>query len=194
MMNNFRLTDNRLSDSACKIQETIFSLEFIFALTAFVGVLTLKLWYQTAEVVDLLWILYPTSKLVSLFSGESFLFINGQGFMRADSLVLINKGCSGINFLAISVSLAVYTSLHIKIAPFKKTIILVQSVFVAYCITIAANTSRILGAMSLAPVQDIFSSSKIADKLHMAEGMFVYLFFLIFLFFLLKGGIYARNP
>ncbi len=160
--------------------------DILLAIAAFAGIFGLKLWYRTAPVDELIWILSPTAKLVGLASGQSFIFLNGVGFQRWDELIVINKGCSGVNFLVIACSLALYVGMPFPGPLHRKIIPLLRSILIAFCLTIAANTARILTAAAILEITPRFHAAIPGDGLHLAVGIVVYMSVLIAFYFLLQ--------
>src|SRR5687767_10590457 len=63
---------------------------------------SLKLFYSSASVNDLRWILAPTAALSGWVTGTEFTFEPYAGYMSADRTFLIAASCSGVNFLIIA--------------------------------------------------------------------------------------------
>ena len=62
----------------------------------------IKLYYSTASVNELRWILAPTTALVEFITGTSFEFESYAGYMSSDHTFLIAASCAGVNFLITS--------------------------------------------------------------------------------------------
>src|SRR5712691_8663665 len=58
-----------------------------------------KLYYSTASVNQLRWILAPTTLLVELVSGSRFEFESHAGYINSDHSFVIAASCAGVNFL-----------------------------------------------------------------------------------------------
>src|SRR6266581_9094745 len=63
------------------------------------GGAALKLYYSTATVNQLRWILAPTTLLVELISRTRFEFESHAGYISSDHTFLIAGSCAGVNFL-----------------------------------------------------------------------------------------------
>ncbi len=172
---------------------TIAAGDIVLCLAALTGVFGLKFWHRTASVDDLSWILWPTSTLVSLISCEPFSCIEGVGFRRWDELVVINKGCSGVNFLVMACSLALYAGMRMPGSLYRKIPAFVCSILMAYGLTIAANTTRILVAMAILEINARLPMPVNGDMLHLAAGIFVYLGFLIAFYLLIRRRSWRKN-
>src|SRR5688572_26493130 len=69
-----------------------------------VAVAALVIWrmkrsYADAAVDDLRWILNPTAKLATAFTGVAFEWVPGEGYLSRERFFLIAKVSAGINFL-----------------------------------------------------------------------------------------------
>src|SRR6185295_16039739 len=84
-----------LSDSFRRInwQRTA---QFLVMLVCAAGV---KLYYSTASVNQLRWILAPTTFLVQLVTGYQFEFESYAGYIKSDRTFVIAASCAGVNFL-----------------------------------------------------------------------------------------------
>src|SRR6267142_5972898 len=58
-----------------------------------------KLYYSTASVDQLRWILAPTTFVVGLISGSRFEFESHAGYLNSDRSFVIAASCAGVNFL-----------------------------------------------------------------------------------------------
>lgn len=157
----------------------------IYALVASIFVL-MEVAGGMASVERLRLLLMPVSWLVSLSSGGGGgEFIAGMGYFHPQWNILINKSCSGFNFWAISFLVGGHALASAKGFSLGTKLFLLPALLVAsYCLAIVANTSRILFALTLRPFE-----LRVADVprpwLHQAEGVFVYLFFLVVFYFFL---------
>lgn len=144
----------------------------------------LKLFYSTAGVNDLTWVLSPTAFFVELTTAETFRFESGAGYMNADNSFLIAAPCSGVNFLITAFLLLAFG----KLWKCRHTGIRWASIpvffAVAYLTTIVANTTRIavsLRRLRMEPADTVWANP---EQLHRFEGIFVYFGFLLLLFIL----------
>lgn len=136
-----------------------------------------KLFYKSFGNEELLILPTPVSYLVSFFSGSTLHFSTENGYFLPDLNILIDASCSGFNFGLIAfVVLGFAVVTNVKNAK-RKAILLILSLIVAYLLTIIANTSRI---MSIIKMNELLPDlNKKYDWLHVTQGVFVYLFFLI---------------
>ena len=61
-----------------------------------------KLYYSTASVNHLRWILAPTTVIVELVTGSQFEFESHAGYITSDRTFVIAASCAGVNFLITS--------------------------------------------------------------------------------------------
>ena len=143
----------------------------------------LKLFYSTANVNELRWVLAPTSFCVELVTGETFRFESYAGYINHDNSFLIADSCSGVNFL-----IAAFLMLSVLVLWGKSNRDLPWYTFpivaaAAFFTTIAANTVRIAVALKLhrmnAPALWINP-----EQAHRLQGIFIYFGFLLLLYFL----------
>lgn len=145
--------------------------------------LALKLYYSTATADELLWILAPTTRLVELLSGRTFVFESYTGYMSSDQRFVIAVPCAGVNFLLTAFLMlclrrlwcARFESVSWRFLP-------IAAVF-AYVATLIANTVRICVALEIQR-RSIDVSWLSNNQLHRLEGIVVYFGFLLLLFIL----------
>jgi len=150
-----------------------------FHIVALVFFVMLKFFYSTANNDAISILTKPTSALVSLITNTNATYNNNSGFYIEKLNIIIDKSCSGFNFWMLCFILFFF----ILLKPIKKTvfkiILLPISIILSFLATLFVNTSRILISL--------FIEHKTGLNyrwLHQAEGVFVYLLFLIFFFFI----------
>ena len=140
-----------------------------------------KLYYSTAGVDQLRWILAPTTFVVELVSGSRFEFESRAGYVNGDRSFVIAASCAGVNFLITSflmLSLRKLCGNRSQDTPWR---FIPCAALCAYLATLAANTVRISTALRphLTPLgADWLSPS----QLHRFEGVFIYFGCLLLLF------------
>lgn len=140
----------------------------------------IKLYYSTASVNELRWILAPTASLVEFFSGTKFTFESYAGYMSSDHTYLIAASCAGVNFLITSFLMLSLTKLwreRGKQIPWR---FFAAMAVLAYLTTIVANTVRISASLLLRGRPLEFGLT--ANQLHRLEGIIIYFGFLLLLF------------
>jgi exosortase K len=156
----------------------------------------LKLYYSTASVNQLHWILAPTTFLVELVSGTKFAFESHAGYLSSDRSFLIAASCAGVNFLITSFLMLSLRRLWRN--GWRKgsgnlvwRFIPTAAVF-AYLVTVIANGVRISIALHLQRLLPEFSWLT-PNQLHRFEGIFVYFGFLLLLF-MVSEKLSSENP
>lgn len=140
---------------------------------------TLKLYYSTASVDQLGWILAPTTFLVELVSGTSFEFEAHAGYLSSDRSFLIAASCAGVNFMIAAFLMLSLGELFRRSSEKIHWGFIPLMALIAYISTLLANTTRICAAVWLRPVEISWLSP---DQLHRLEGIFIYFCFLMLLF------------
>lgn len=143
----------------------------------------LKLFYSTANVNQLRWILAPTSFCVELVTGETFRFESYAGYVNRDNSFLIADSCSGMNFL-----IAAFLMLSVLVLWDKKYREVAWHAFpiaavAAFVTTIAANTVRIAVALKLHRMHATALWIN-PEQAHRLQGIFIYFGFLLLLYLL----------
>ena len=142
----------------------------------------IKLYYSTASVNDLLWILAPTTILVEFVTRESFTFESYAGYMSSDHSFLIAASCSGVNFFITAFLLLSLRKVWRGRSQNMRWRFIPFALMIAYLTTIAANTVRISTAMQLRRIDpEVIWINP--DQLHRFEGIFVYFGFLLLLYY-----------
>jgi exosortase K len=143
----------------------------------------LKLFYSTANVNELRWILAPTSFCVEVITGETFRFESYAGYINHDNSFLIADSCSGVNFL-----IAAFLMLSVLMLWGKRQREVAWHAFpiaaaAAFVTTIAANTVRIAVALKLHRMNAATLWIN-PEQMHRLQGIFIYFGFLLLLYFL----------
>ena len=149
--------------------------------------LALKQYYSTATANELRWILAPTTLIVELLSGRSFVFESYTGYMSSDQRFVIAVPCAGVNFLITAfVMLALrrlwngrFESVSWRFLPI--------SMALSYLATVIANAMRIVIALEIQR-RSVEVSWLTENQLHRLEGIVVYFGFLMVLFVLIERG------
>src|SRR5678815_3425469 len=142
-----------------------------------------KLYYSTASVNQLRWILAPTSAIVELVSGSRFEFESYAGYINSDRSFVIAASCAGVNFLITSfLMLSLRELWRDRSRKISWAFIPVAALF-GYVATLIANTVRISTALRLRQMS--FETSWLSpSELHRLEGIVIYFGFLLLLFLL----------
>jgi exosortase K len=143
----------------------------------------LKLFYSTANVNELRWILAPTSFCVELVTGETFRFESYAGYINHDNSFLIADSCAGVNFL-----IAGFLMLSVLMLWGEKRREVAWHAFpiaaaAAFVTTIVANTVRIAVALKLHRMNAAVLWIN-PEQAHRLQGIFIYFGFLLLLYLL----------
>jgi exosortase K len=160
----------------------------IYILTILAAI-SLKLYLRIAEHGDLVWFLYPTTKIVELFTGMQFIFDPSIGYIAINDIIVISKECSGVNFFVISLCMITFS--FMRYIRKRKLAAFFGFLTATWMVTFGVNASRIIIAIAL---RDLNSSGIIPDIswMHQAEGITVYFSFLV-LYYLLIRSIFLKR-
>ena len=155
--------------------------------------------YTVADNNDLKFLLNPTNYLVELVTNSSSQYNAESGYFHKELNIVIEKSCSGFNFLGLCFIMICFMLLSYYKSSTKKIFILPLALFFTYFLTIFANTSRIILSISGQKAADNFISTRPHFVLHETIGTFVYIFFLISCylainFILKKNTLYHAKP
>ncbi|MEO1654695.1 MAG: exosortase K [Bacteroidota bacterium] len=146
----------------------------------------LKLYHREAATDGLLYLLQPIAFFVSQFTGLEFLYLQGQGYLNADAAILIDKSCSGMNYLIILWTLACFVAWSWKLQSLLKIALFSVFLFLAYLMAILANCSRIIQIIWLGKLYP--NSSFLHSPLgHEMQGVLVYFTLLVAFYFILRS-------
>jgi exosortase K len=142
-----------------------FKSNLIFTLLSISPALLFK-WVQRGWSSDeLRFLLFPVQWLVAVFTGQSSVYIAGEGYQ-----FIIERSCAGVNFLAICWCTLAYLSIQNQQARPIKIKALLWSIPLSYGLCILANTFRILSALVLQRLPGLHG-----PNVHEALGVVVYL-------------------
>jgi len=143
--------------------------------------LTLKLYYSTAGVNHLRWILAPTTVLVELLNGAAFKFESHAGYTNSDRSFVIASSCAGVNFLITSFLMLSLRKLWRDRSQNLAWGFIPYAALFAYLVTLIANAVRISGALQMQRMSMEISWLS-PNQVHRFEGIFIYFGFLLLLF------------
>ncbi len=163
-------------------------LDYLFYILATCAFVAMKFWYGAVKSDELVFLLRPTNAIIEMITNSDALYIQGTGYYHEPLNIVINKSCSGFNFMVLCFMMISF--LGKKYLPSKDSFMLLPlSLFLAYPITVFANSSRILLSIFLE------SYRLKMDRpvwFHQAEGIFTYLFFLIVIYLVVES--FLTNP
>lgn len=142
---------------------------FITFCTAVIPPGLFKLYYIDATEADLFFLLKPVDIFVSLTTGCESIFLKDTGYWYESLNIIINKSCSGGNFL-----IMVYVMLFFLFIQHKKIRLrlIPWLLLLAWILTLFVNSSRIITSLF------INSSLPLFFRNHLAEGIFIYFLYL----------------
>jgi len=117
---------------------------FVLPALLLCGAFLLKWWYRTATVDELGFVLRPVVSAIGGITGEEWTFLRGEGYIFPGLGILIDRSCSGINFLVITTATFAFLVLKRSDGGCARPLLAMISVAGAYGLTILANTGRIL--------------------------------------------------
>lgn len=107
----------------------------------------LKIGFSFADNYDLAFLLKPTDKLVGLVFGSQSVFLADHEFFHEKINIVIEKSCSGFNFLILSFVLFVYLGLKYFDKHLHKILTIPTALLCAYLFTVFVNASRIIASI-----------------------------------------------
>ncbi len=144
--------------------------QFVLAALLLCGAFGLKWWYRTTSVDELAFLLKPVAGIIGLLSGEEWHWVGGTGALFPGAHVLIDRSCSGINFLVITAATFAFLLLKRPDAGCSRPLLAVLSVGGAIALTVLANSGRILAMLWLQR-----AGIHLAPTAHEAVGAFFFL-------------------
>lgn len=176
----------------------------IFYLPAFLLIFVIKSFYSKAGSDELLWILSPTARWVSILSGIPFIYESNTGYVNHSLRYIIAPSCSGVQFMLITIATLIFSFVHRMnltqersqskeipdIHGIKKGVCwTLTSILASYLLTIFVNGLRIILSIYI-PVyfreRDLYGSFLTPEKLHTIIGTVVYFISLLTIYHL--GG------
>lgn len=142
----------------------------------------LKYVFSNTETDNLTFLLYPTNKLLELFTGTSSVYISEVGYFYQEMNITVEKSCSGFNFWILC--FALFSFLMINNTNRYKVLFLFLSLIISYVMTIFVNASRIFVSLIVCDFsKSVFPLQQ--HLIHEAVGVIIYLSFLILVYLLL---------
>ena len=143
-----------------------------------------KYHYSQAASHELIWILAPTAKLAGWFSGLTFIYESGAGYINLARNICIAPACAGVNFLIISFCLIAMTGIYRISSSRDKLLWVFLSGAVSYVLTLLVNACRIVLSIRLYE-SDFYHKWVSPGAMHQLMGIILYLGFLYVVFYLM---------
>lgn len=152
----------------------------------------LKFGFTKLDVNDLKFLLSPVNTLFGLLSGLGSVFLDGKGYYYESHNILIDKSCSGFNFLLLSFLVFTYPVIKYTTRTLHKVFAIPLLLITAYCFTVFVNTSRIFTSV-VVQNQMRFLGQNQQDLIHEAIGIIINLSFLVLAYYLLNKKLQKRE-
>ena len=156
-----------------------------YYLSATVIFIFLKFLFSYISSDGLLFLLQPTNYIIEVISNSESRYIYQQGYYNNSLNILINKSCSGFNFLLMCYLMLVFLIIGKLKKPACKAVSLPILFLFSYLLTLFANSSRIIMSIMIRNLGFEFSGIN-TSWLHQLQGGFVYLFFLISIYLIIE--------
>jgi len=146
----------------------------------------LKFCFKLADNDSLAFLLFPTDKFVGLLTSSKSVYFSDKGYYHERLNILIEKSCSGFNFMLLCFSMLSFLVLKYANKPLHKALIIPAVLVLAYILTIFVNASRIVASIIIQNQVVNFLPQRSHSSLHESIGVTTNLLFLIFIYFLMK--------
>lgn len=146
----------------------------IYQLAILVFFICAKLTYSHANNNTISFLTRPTNAIISFITNKTYTYSPEAGFYYTSLNIVIDKSCSGFNFWMLLFLLLFFSTLKLTKTHKNKFLLFPATLLISYLLTLFVNTSRILASLFIAQ-----NTSLQYSWLHQAEGVFIYLSFLI---------------
>ena len=149
----------------------------------------LKWWYRTATLDDLDLLLSPVARMVALLGNSPYEFVSGKGYYFPHLNMVIDRSCSGTNFMVIATAAFAFIVLKNRNGGCMRPLVAMLMLPVAYALTLLTNTGRILCMVTLQRIGHAPS-----DLVHEVIGAAIFLTALILATIVLDGPTRRSTP
>ena len=146
----------------------------VLAMALLVLAIAVKWWYRTATLDQLDFVLWPVANAITLFTGATWIVVPGEGYVFRSLGMVIDRSCSGINFMVIVWITFAFVLLRRSAAGCLSPYMALLAGVAAYLLTILTNTGRIL-SMVMLHQQEI----QLGQKQHEGLGAFFFISILV---------------
>jgi len=150
---------------------------YIFYLISILSFVMIKFSYTAMDVAGLSFLISPTDYFVSILTNSYGVFIQQLGYYHQDLNITVEKSCSGFNFLSLSFLIIYCSSVSYLKSLKSRCLAFPVSFLFSWLLTIFVNTSRISTSIFIS--KSITVPKQYQAFIHQAEGIFIYLLFLI---------------
>ncbi len=155
--------------------------DLLYYLIMIVFFVILKFAYTLAETNHLTFLLTPTTKIIELVSGFQSVYIDNKGYYFQQLNIVIDKSCSGFNFLILNFLMLTFLFLNYFKKGKDKITAVFTALIIAYVFTIIINSFRINTAIIFEDKIALFVNLN-RDIIHQAIGIIINLTFLILIY------------
>ncbi|MDL2223765.1 exosortase K [Bacteroidales bacterium OttesenSCG-928-M06] len=163
-----------------------------YYITAIILFILLKIIYIYADTRDIIILLKPVDTLIQFTTNASSTFIPEKGYYFSKVEILIDKSCSGFNFMLLCFLMLFFSALKYFNRHFWKIMLLILTFVGSFFLTILVNTSRIIVSIKVHAMMEYFPMIVGKNILHQSIGIIIYLTFLI-LFYNLFNKLLKKN-
>lgn len=167
--------------------------DILFYITILLLFVLLKLWYSTSDNNDLFFLLKPTDKFIEIFTGSNSVYFSDRGFYHHSLNILIDKSCSGFNFLLISFCLFSFLYLNFEKNSIKRLFSICIALFFSFLFTIFVNSSRIYVSLTIHKFGDRFLTDRYNEIIHQVAGTLINLTFLILIYLISENILIKKS-
>ena len=163
-----------------------------FFTAAVIIFILLKFWFTYAGIDNLSFLITPSDKIFGLITGSQSVYIENSGYYHENFNIIIDKSCSGFNYLIICFLAFVFLfTSHFSI-PVYKILVFPLSLFFAWVLTILVNSSRIyLSVIAYEKTINVLPNHQ--DLIHQITGITTYLFFLLMTYLIIDKFLKNRK-
>lgn len=141
-----------------------------------------KLGYTLASNDHLIFLLKPTDKIVGLLTGSTAVYMEDKGYYHSSFNILIEKSCSGFNFMLLCFCMLSFLLLQYSSKPLYKSLTIPFAIATSYILTILVNASRIFASILLQQQASRFLPTLSRSLVHESIGVITNLSFLILIY------------
>ncbi len=153
-----------------------------FYLTTIGLFILLKFGYTLADNDNLIFLLKPTDKIVGLLTGSHSVYFSDKGYYLDNLNILIEKSCSGFNFLLLCFCMLTFLFLKYANKTIFKFLSIPAALIASYLLTIFVNASRIFVSIIMQQQANNFLPDRPHLILHEIVGVITNLTFLILIY------------
>jgi exosortase K len=145
----------------------------------------LKFWMGTFENEALAFLLRPTNEIIELLTGSHSVYEPELGYFYNDFNVVVDKSCSGYNFLLLCFVMTFIQVLRYLRRSIHKVLLLFTASAFAYVFTVLVNSARIVVTLFFQDLLvDLLNLSQ--NVVHESLGVITYLTFLLTIYLLIE--------